>query len=397
MRSFLKNRRADTGSGAAAFILLLILVIIGYILSVDPLFREELLNSGNVSRPSTGLTQPTTPTILLHKEPGILEAVRDSSAAQTIDSIRVEANTKPLTVVKDRSIFVRNGLFSEDIDEITFALQDPKNTALDLAFQARKNDGRLVISLNGRAIYSDTLETTTPNPIHLPTEYLQENNVLQFRVAGPGWEFWKSTTYLLESVQLAGTFRAVAELTGTRNFIVYTEDILNTKEVQLDFTPVCLSRSEQGVLTVLVNGFVVSQGLPVCDSPQSITFTPDKLITGDNSLTVTAASGKYVLEPIKLSLAFKEPVHPTYFFELSKDQLDALLASSRTAELTIEFGDSDHHSLTAYINGHAIHIDEAKKTFNWNVESFLREGKNALKLVPESSGIVVLSTNVAVK
>ena len=397
MVAFLNNRRADTGSGASAFIILLILVIVGYILSVDPLFREELLSSGNVSRAGETGTTSSVPSTLLHKEPGRLEALKEDTTVQTIDSIRVEAEPKPLTVVKDRSIFVRNGLFIEDADELTFSLQDPQNTELDLSFQARKREGRLVVTLNGHPVYSDELTSTTPNPIHLPKEFLEQNNVLQFRVAGPGWEFWTATNYLLESVQVAGNFRNVAALTGSRNFIVHTEDILNTKEVKLEYTPVCLSRSDQGAVTLSVNGFVVSEGVPVCDSPQSVRFTADKLVTGDNTLAVSAASGKYVVEPIKITLVFKEPIHPTYFFELSKEQLDILVSSSRSAELTLEFADAEHHSLTVYVNGHALHIDEAKETFTWNIESFLREGKNALKLVPESSDIAVVSFDVVVK
>src|SRR3989344_944185 len=127
------NRRADTGSGAAAFVLLLVLIIVGYILAVDPLFRDELLNGGNRTGTggsgSGGTAQSIT---LLHKEPGRLELLKDDHSTQIIDSLRIEEKDEAITVLKDRTIFVDNGLFTEQSDELTFALTDPSQSDLVL-------------------------------------------------------------------------------------------------------------------------------------------------------------------------------------------------------------------------------------------------------------------------
>ncbi len=392
------SRRADTGSGAAAFVLLLVLIIIGYILAVDPLFRDELLNGGNRTGNggpgSGGTVQSIT---LLHKEPGRLELLKDDHSTQVIDSLRIEEKEEAITVLKDRTVFVDNGLFTEQSDELVFALTDPAQSDLVLSFQARTREGRLVIQLNGKVVFSEEMSGPTPNPIPLPKEYLKENNVLSFRVSGPGFAFWTRNKYLLEKVQVAGQFRNVRDLSASRNFIVHTDDLLNTKEVRLDFTPVCLVRKDQGSITLSVNDRVVSEGLPVCDSPQSVRFTSDKLVTGDNIIRAQAASGKYVLEPVKVTLLFKEPSQPSYFFDLNAARLTDITSSSSTANLKLAFVDDSQHSLTIYVNGHAIHVDGTGQRFSYNVESFLQEGTNAVKVVPQSSGIGLLSLDIVVE
>ena len=288
-------------------------------------------------------------------------------------------------------------MFTEQSDELVFALTDPAQSDLVLSFQARTREGRLVIQLNGKVVFSEEMSGPTPNPIPLPKEYLKENNVLSFRVSGPGFAFWTRNKYLLEKVQVAGQFRNVRDLSASRNFIVHTDDLLNTKEVRLDFTPVCLVRKDQGSITLSVNDRVVSEGLPVCDSPQSVRFTSDKLVTGDNIIRAQAASGKYVLEPVKVTLLFKEPSQPSYFFDLNAARLTDITSSSSTANLKLAFVDDSQHSLTIYVNGHAIHVDGTGQRFSYNVESFLQEGTNAVKVVPQSSGIGLLSLDIVVE
>ena len=392
IRYAIRNKRADTGSGAAAFILLLVLIITGYILAVKPEFRQEILDGRDAGIENGKGVKTLPPSVLLHEEPGVLENLKSERNVQLLSSIIVGSQGEPITVLKDRTIFVENTLFTEEADELSFKVDDPSNSDLKLSFQARKREGRLIISLNGETIYSNELRSITPNPISLPKEALREENVLSFRVSGPGFEFWNKNEYLLENVQVSGTFVNIKKLTGSQNFIVDTEDLLNAKKIRLDYTPVCLSAKDQGVLTVKVNEFVLSEGLPVCDSPVQREFTADKLRTGDNTLTAMAESGKYIIEPIKISIEYREARNPSYFFDLSKEKLESLGETN----LEIVFSDDSQHSLTVFVNGHALHVDEANNAFSWNVREFLLEGKNGVKLVPISSGMVIQSLDVKI-
>jgi hypothetical protein len=397
MKRIFRNRKGDTGSGAASLVLLIALIVIVYVLAVDPEVRQEILSDPTDSVVE-GSRVSVSEGLLLDTQPGNLATLKSNTITRNINGIRIEAKKRNIVPLKDRSVFASAGIFSEDPFQLKFPLDFPENSDLSLSFNARKREGRLVITLNDNVVFNDEMKGTTPNPINLPREQLRENNVLEFRVSGPGFAFWRANRYLLEGVSVAGSFVDETELEGSRSFLVLNgNELLNTEKLTLEYSVVCLSETDQGRLIVKVNENILSDTVPLCGDRVRQDFLPDKLNTGDNKLTFIATSGKYVIEPLKIIFNFKESANTEYVFELSEEAFNNINGTDKTVELLVEFAGDSHKSLTINVNGNPIHIDQAGKSVSENIQAHLRKGKNYVNLEPRSSDITLLSLKVLTK
>jgi hypothetical protein len=397
MRKLLSYKKGDTGSGAAALVLLIALVIIFYVLAVDPEVRQEILSDTDTPG-SPGTSPSLSSNALLDKQPGKVQPLGSNILTRGLSAIRIEAKKRSIEPLKGRSVFASNGLFTEEADSLLFSLDSPRSSYVDLTFNAKKREGRLVVTLNDNIIFNQKMKGPTPNPISLPKEYLKENNVLEFRVSGPGITFWKVNNYVLEDVKVAGNYIDESDLEGSRNFIVLgAEELLNTEKLTLEYTLTCLAQSASGSLSVKINDQVISKTVPLCDDIVREEFLPEKLVTGDNKLSFSADSGRYLIEPVRIKFHFKKSALQEYLFELKEDSYKKIKDTDKTAELNLEFSTDAHKSLTVRVNGNSINIDETGRTFSQNIEGYLREGKNYVTLEPRSSDVTLLSLKVLTK
>src|SRR3989344_2407356 len=111
-KRLISSRKGDAGVAAATLVLLIALIVVFYILAVDPEVRDQILNSGSSPGTGTGSTGGSgtgaSGAILLNVEPGKIEATRNSETVREIGSIRIESKQLAIQPVKDRAIFVRN-------------------------------------------------------------------------------------------------------------------------------------------------------------------------------------------------------------------------------------------------------------------------------------------------
>ncbi|MBD3259696.1 hypothetical protein GF371_03640 [Candidatus Woesearchaeota archaeon] len=401
MKSYKDRRGTVTGSGAAAFVALLAAVIILYMLLVPPEYREEILGPVVPGEEEPGVItpggEPVTEVEILSKVPGRLDKLATPSLTVPLDSVVLFSDVESKKIGEATSVFAQNSLLSEETDAIRFNVLDPVNTQnVLLTFKAKKSKGRIVIKLNGNVVFNDIITQPTITPIPIPTEYLQKQNLMEFRVAGPGWKFWSTNEYLLENVQIVGDVKDVSHLEAKTRFILDSNDLLNTKKARIQFVPNC-APGEAGPLELYINDQMIEKATPLCGDLQRTEFLPQKLKTGENTLTFKTDAGSYIIDQILLTFVFREPVIPTYYFEIEEEDLDELLDSEdKYADLELEFVGPEFKNLDVYINGHTIHIDEKGTSFNMNIEEFLIYGTNAIKLYPRSRNIDVTSLNIKV-
>jgi len=397
-----RNKRGTvTGSGAAAFVALLAAVIILYILLVPPEFREEILGpvvpgeeGPDVISPGE---EPVTELAILSKVPGRLDKLATPNQIIPMDAVVLYSDVESQILGSATSIFAQNSLLSEEVDSINFNVVDPINTQnVLLSFKAKKFKGRLVVKLNGNVVYNDIINQPTITPIPIPTDYLRKINVMEFRVGGPGWKFWSTNEYILENVQVVGDVKDVSHLQATAKFIIDSNDLLNTKSARIQFVPEC-APGQAGPLEVYINGQIVSKATPICSDLRKAEFLPQKLVTGENTLEFKTDAGSYIIDQILLTLLFREPVAPTYYFELEEEDLEELLDDEdKYMQMDLQFVSPEFKNMNVYINGHTIHIDEEGTSFDMNIEEFLVPGTNAIKLYPRSRDINVRSLTIDV-
>ncbi|MBW3013726.1 hypothetical protein KY335_00620 [Candidatus Woesearchaeota archaeon] len=396
-----KNRRGDAGSGAAALVALIAVVIILYILLVPPEHRTELLEG---TEGPSGF-QPTTPTIpsmggyiLLSKTPGRLDTLTATQNRLYLPASFLSSEVKSKQLARAASIYTERSLFSAEPDTFHFILADPDNTdSILLSFNAKKYSGRLIIFMNGKQIFNSELSQPTNPPVEIPRQLLQRENVLEFRVSSPGIRFWATNSYLLETIQITGDVRDISKLSSTNKFIITTDDLLNTKKLTLKYLPEC-SPGNVGPLEILVNNQLLSKTIPLCGSPVVIDFLPDKLMTGENDLTFKTTTGNYIVDNIQIIQSFKEPIAPTYYFELEEEDLYEIQEEDDVlAMLYLSFVSPEFKNLDVYINGRTIHIGERGEVFSQEIDDYLIDGTNAIKLVPRSSGIDVTGLEITIE
>lgn len=397
-----KNKRGTvTGSGAAAFVALLAAVIILYVLLVPPEYREEILGPVVPGADDTDVItpggEPVTEVGLLSKVPGRLDRLATPSLTIPLDSVVLFSDIESKKLGEATTIFTQNSILSEEVDAIRFNIIDPINTQnVLLTFNAKRYKGRLVIKLNGNIIFNDIVLQPTITPIPVPTVYLQKQNLMEFRVAGAGWKFWKTNEYILENVKIVGDVRDVSHLEANARFIIDSEDLLNTKTAKLQFVPDC-APGNVGPLEIFINDQAITKATPMCGDIQRTEFLPQKLLTGENTLAFKTDTGSYIIDRILLVLLFREPVMPTYYFDIEEEDLDEILDDDeKYVNLELKFVSPEFKNLDVYINGHTIHIDEKGTSFEMNIEEFMIYGTNAIKLFPRSRNIDVTSMKIKV-
>lgn len=394
---FFSNKKGDTGSGASALVLLISLIIVFYILAVDPAVRNEILSDGETQGSNPSVGNDGVPS-LLDVQPGSLDEQNSDSRNIGLDSIIIEEKKTTISPVKDKSVYVRSSVFSEKQDEFSFKLDFPESSELLLSFRAKEMDGRLVVLLNGEVIFDEEITSVTPNPIQLPQSMLKNENLLQFRVSDPGYKFWDSNEYVLEQVSVSGSFTDKSQLEGTQNFVILGgNELLNIEKATLKYVAIC-NPSDRGKLTVTLNGNVLKSYLPEClSNPENIDFSPDQLKTGDNTLTFSALSGDFIIDQPKIKVNFKNPGVKDYSFKLTEEQYSELSTTNKELELSLEFSTNSPKSLTIRINGESIDLENAGRVFTTNIESYARLGNNYITLEPKSEDINVVNLRVRIR
>lgn len=394
---------SNTGSGAAVLIALIGVIIILYVLLAPTEFRQGLLNDTPTAGPDGTPVPPTEGRfvienpVFLSKTPGTIDKLDRDKVKITIPSSKLETKHDFIKFVSSNSIFVQNSLLNEERDTLAFTVKDFENVEhLQLSFKVKKSsEGRLAILLNNNGVFNGQLTQPSPNPIILPSNFLQHDNVLEFRVTGAGAKFWKTNSYLLENIEVNAKSVDTSQLVASNTFIITADDLVNTEKASLTFTPICLvQKGTRGVLEVQINGQMVSSSAPLCSDKSLIGFAPSKLVTGENKITFTSDKGGYIIDEVKITLNLEEPTHPVYYFEVDAKNLAKIRDTDLKANLKLKFASPDFRSLTVYVNGHAVHIDQSGDNFQYNVEQFLDNRTNSVKIEPRSDNVNIRSLEI---
>ena len=385
------RKRGQSGSGAAILVTIIAALIILYILFLEPADREDLLGDGHSNGNNNDDSEENNITNLISEKPGRLDYLKDNEFEIDIPSFNLYKTTNAKEIESFNDFSVRNGWFDKKTAEKTFSISDLDNTdKVILSFISKVHKGRLSIGLNGNNIFDGFIDTTNTEPINLPKSYLVNGeNKLSFSVSGVGAAFWQTNEQSFSNTKIIGDITDISRQKTKNVFTVEAWKYNNLEKATLKFNPDC-KQSEAGNLDVLINNENVFSGVPDCGMLNKYEIPTGDLNAGLNDVVFLTNSGSYLIDQIKVKLELQELSSPLYWFELNADQIKNITNDLWDCNLSIKFVDDDEDKiLDINVNGHMKRIDQQKPQFSYNLNNWVEEGRNYIKLIPKTTVDIV--------
>ena len=399
-KKFIHGRKAQApvprnASFAGGLILAIGVLIIFYILFLPPTTRNEFLNITNNSTNSSINNNGFVQKVLLTANPGRIlpkESNIKYSEGHSVDDVKISALTEAKIIRQENPFFIRSNIFSSKTKMIMFKLDDLADTNnLLLSFTSSKHKGVLEITLNGYEIMSYELSSSNVEPIQLPKDYLQEKNVLEFKVSKG---FLASNYYNLENLKITAYVKDTTHSKSTSTFEVTDSEYQTLASAKLTYYLQCYS-NEKGKVSIDINGYSLGSFIPDCDSFRKIEFPASYLSSGSNYINFETDGGDYLISQIKITPVFKDINIPTYYFELEPAEYDRVKNGTNEVVLSMRFPDSSDKEARIYVNGYVLSLSTKDLNFERVInKDYLFEHTNALKIEPNTP---IEITNLDVK
>jgi len=316
------RKRGQAAGNAAAFIAVLTVLIILYILFLPPDIRTELLGDKNAIL-SNGSTSNANTDILLQQNVGTVTYINTNSKSYDLPTIKIYSPTSGQVLKTISSAIIRYAIFDNSKAKYSFDLNIDRSATKNvlLSFNVLNHKGPLSISLNGKEIFNAEVNTPSPKPIALNHEDLLDSNTFIFSVPTPGLRFWSANTYSLDSLQITGDVTDYTNALGIQTFVISQSDKDNLDTIKLYFFPTC-GIKDVGSLNVELNGISIYNSIADCGVKTSITLNTNQIIVGNNELRFYTNQGTYTLDNMNIQLTMKKPDYKTYYFDMSQDYFD---------------------------------------------------------------------------
>ncbi|MBI4152040.1 hypothetical protein HY496_03645 [Candidatus Woesearchaeota archaeon] len=383
--------RAQAAGSAAVFVAIIAALLVAFIILVNPQQRAELLGEAGTSSSSSSSTGGTVPSgslvkALLKATPGRIDYFSQSEITHPLPVVTVQTKTEAQVLGGKNVAFARNGLFSDEEDSLSVTLKDLQNTQnAVLGFRITELSGTLIISVNGEEVLRTDIQENI-KPIPIPQNLLRENTVINVRVSSPGAAFWRTNSVQLENLQLVADVVNLESQTSRNVFLVSEVEKKNLEKFVLKVRPQCVSGGV-GKLTIAVNGREVYNGLPDCDlGLLALELDPASVHQGENEVVFSTERGMFILNNINLVSTLRSLEFPSYYFELSAEDYQKVLKNNLKARLALSFVDVVAvKQADIFFNGHRIMLDTKDVVFTVDVNDFVVEGSNAIKISPRKT------------
>jgi hypothetical protein len=379
------NLKSQGGINAALLVAIIAAVIIIYILFLPTEDREALLDEESDYAGSSTSSNAELIT-LLSENVGRLDPVgrvRDKD----IPNVNIFEVTNSKVLDTANPISIRNGWFDKRIKIVKFGIIDLENTNnIVLSFSAPKRRGLLSIKLNGELVYEFDINSLNIDPIKLKKGLLSDVNELEFSVSGVGAKFWATNEYALDEVKIIGDITDLSRQESQNVFTLTDTEYKNLEEVKLKFIPYCSTAAKVGVLDVFVNNRNVFSAVPVCNDRYEQEVPLSAVSAGQNKIIFKTNKGSYSVEQIELDFREKDIPEAVYYFEVNSTTFEDIVDDEYDSFIRIKFVDDvNTKRLDLNINDHLARIDQEKKTYEKNIDSWIEEDNNFIKITPKTT------------
>jgi len=377
-----------SGGGAATLVALIAGLILIYILFLTPEETAKLLeDDGDDDITKAKKKEGEVLQTLLDESPGRIDVLRGDEFEIDIPSFNLFKATQAKEIERFNDFSVRNGVFDKQETDKSFFIRDLENTDnVILSFITKKHKGTLLIDLNGERIFEGLLTTENVEPIRLRKQFLQEGeNTLHFSVSKVGLVFWRTNEYIFQNIKIVGDLTDVSRQKTRNIFTIEPWKYNNLEKASIRFNPEC-NQADVGVLDVIINSRNIFSGIPDCGLPNRYTVPVGHLDAGLNDIVFITQKGSYLVDRIEVKLELEELSTPLYYFEVEEDLFENISRNIVDVNLTLEFvDDRETKILDLNVNGHLRRIDQDDPFYTRQINTWVEEGTNYVRLVPKDS------------
>jgi len=381
------KKRGQSAGGAAVLLILIAVVMILYLLFLPPDSRLDIL--GENSTYNHSINHQNYDPLLLRESVGRLDYLKFDYRDHDLPSFRISADSVGTEFKNMKSIYIRRGVGGEKAYNLSFDITNRLTSNVVLSFNVKDSVGEIEISLNNNVIFSGKLESGTPETLEIPSDYLQDKNILSFSVSSPGLLFWRINRYELENIQLTGDVLDLSNSRARQFFYLSDAEYNNLDELKVKFDPGC-TVGNVGTLKVYFNGAEAYSGKGDCGIYQSVHLDVSQAVSGKNELEFIVSDGSYLIDRLSVTTNLKDLVYPVYYFEVDPkiffdDSADPKELKDRyNVTMTIRFVNDDQKKMEYSINGVRKYINTYDKVYETNLDDWILPDTNSLEIVPTS-------------
>lgn len=382
------KRGQGPATGTAVLLAIITALLVAFIILIPPAERAELLgdNETSISK-ETGYT--VSEKNLLTVSPGRIDYLAQKEIEHPLPVVHIYTKTEAKVLAEKNIAYLKKSVFSEENSKFSFSIPDlenTKNVLLTFNVLEAEAEERLVITFNDEEIFNAEVVKGNIKPIKIPSNLLQQNNLMTFSASSPGLAFWATNEISLENIRIVADVTSLEAQSSKNIFLVSDTEKENLETVILKFQPEC-NMGEVGKLTVTINGLPVYSGMPDCELAMiPIEFSPAHLNLGENEIVFFTEKGMYLLSHVVIESNLEELIFPTYYFELSYEQYQEIADGKKSVELGIDFVDVVARKYGSLVfNGHVKYFDTKEISYAIDLSEDVVQGANAIQIKPKKT------------
>ncbi len=382
-RSFAK--KAQAAAAAAVLVAIIGAAIVSYVILVSPEERAALLD-GDYEDSDDGSSSIAD--LLLEEYPGKIEYLSVDEIEHSLASVHIYTETEVETLTERSSVYIKRSVFSKEEGSVSFSVDDVSLVDdVIMSFNVEEATGSLTVSFNGEELLQEEVESGDNLNVEIPTTLLEQNNELIFSASSPGASFWTSNVISLESIKIVADVTDISHQEATGVFSISDTEYDNMATAVFTFQPDCAGDSEGTLEITLNSAYTLYSATPDCSVQMgNIELDPSMLFVGQNTLHFSADGGDYVLYNLEVESTLETVEYPTYYFQLTFEEQEAVTSGDNSVEVTLEFSD-DGETKSGYvsINGYKRHFDTTSSSYSFDISDYVDTGNNAVSIQPSQT------------
>lgn len=382
----MRKRGQQSGTQASMLVILITIAIVIYVMFLPANERRDLLgdyNSTSNDHNNNDDDEVLYNKTIIEETPGRLDYLSETQYDHELPSINLLSKTDASKIKSFSPFIIRNNWFEKKFESLRFEIEDKDNTDnLQLSFVSKDHVGTLLITLNGKRVYENDLQSANIEPIKLPEEYLIDSNVIEFSVSSVGMAFWKTNKYSFENIIITGEITDTSGFDSRNIFTISSTEFYNLEQAELFFSTDC-SPSQISKLTITINGENIYSGIPDCGQINPPIDITDSLKPKTNEIRFRNDKGQILIDQLRIKTDLKELPYPVYYFELQDEEYKDVIDEKAELNMTLYFTDEySYKEARIYVNGIRTYMTTRAKEYTANLRPYLEEGSNSIKIEP---------------
>lgn len=385
--SRIKVNKRGQAAGAAILLAIIAGLLIAFLILIPPKERAELLGDDGTT---VSVSSRTTSTNSIEKNllavnPGKIDYLAQTDIEHPLPVVNIFTKTEAKILGEKNTAYAKKGIFSEETNDFSFTVPDLTHTEnIMLTFGTESVQGSIAFILNGEEIFRG--EVPSNGLISLPKNNLRQNNILTLKSISPGLAFWSTNEISISDLKIVADVESTEAQVSRNTFLVSDTEKRNLEKVVLKFQPQC-NFNDVGPLKITLNGNEIYNGIPDCDLAfVPIEFSSELIVFGENQIIFQTERGAYILSHLVIDSKLKSIEFPTYYFDLSTEQLKYVKDAKMRIRLTLNFVDVTVSKYGDIVfNGAIQHFDTKEASATLDLSDNAITGSNSLKIKPKKT------------